>query len=291
MPQFFINLFTANTWQEAGAIGYTVTGFNEYQRSWAPRVNLGDIFICYLAHGGTKFVGALRVASDMYYDESRIWSERVFPVRFAVDPIATLDPADGLSIKDMPDLEMYSSNSWRGIVRSSLHSIVPEDGELLVSRLIDRANEVQGRGPGTEGVAPEPRLHRVLQDKLSEIGSLLGKHAQTEYREIPHIYDVVWKESERLPRASHVFEVQDRGNLIGALAKLQHARDVWGAKLFLLVTGEGDRRRVEQHVYPLLNGTFHGLSPHLTVLSPEQVNELHGVLSRHSEVLDSFFEN
>lgn len=82
-----------------------------------------------------------------------------------------------------------------------------------------------------------------------------------------------------------MFEVQGRGNLIEALAKLQHARDVWRSGLFLVVTGGRDRRRLEQLVAPLLSGTFHRLARSLTVLLPEQVEECHAALTRHRDLL------
>ena len=120
---------------------------------------------------------------------------------------------------------------------------------------------------------------------LQEVGAILGYHSETEYREPPHVYDVVWKEYPGATRASVVFEVQDRGNLIEALAKLQHARDAWGSRLFLVVTGERDQRRVDQLVAPLLVGTFHRLARDMMVLTSERVQDLHGVLEGNRELL------
>lgn len=130
-----------------------------------------------------------------------------------------------------------------------------------------------------------PRLHRELQDKLVEVARLLGFSAETEYSESPYRYDVVWKEFARAVRPEAVFEVQDKGNLTEALAKLQHARDIWATRLFLVVTGEKDQRKVEQLTGTYLSGTFHRLAPHLTVLTPSDVDSLHSDLARHGELL------
>ena len=135
----------------------------------------------------------------------------------------------------------------------------------------------------SESASPE-RRHERLKSMLTEIGTIMGFHAEQEFREAPYVYDVVWKEFVgSLP--SRVFEVQDRGNLIQALAKLQHAKDVWRSAVFLVVTGERDRRRLEQLVAPLLAGTFHRLARSLTVLLPEQIEELHSALVRHRELV------
>lgn len=140
--------------------------------------------------------------------------------------------------------------------------------------------------PGAPQQASDgPRLHKELEDQLSHIALLLGYHAETEFSEAPYRYDVVWKEYVGGVRPEDVFEVQDKGNLIEALAKLQHARDIWGSHLFLVVTGEKDQKKVQQLTGTYLAGTFHRLAPYLTVLTPEQVASLFADLDRHAELL------
>lgn len=140
--------------------------------------------------------------------------------------------------------------------------------------------------PVTTGLsASSGSRHAQLKQALVDIGRILGKEVHEEFREPPHIYDVIWKEYDAAPRASHAFEVQDRGNLIEALAKLQHARDIWGAAPFLIVTEEKDRERALQQVHPLLAGTFHRLAPHLVVVGGHQVEELHRALQENAEVV------
>lgn len=136
----------------------------------------------------------------------------------------------------------------------------------------------------------EESTHQSLKKKIREIGSILGKYAKEEYPAPPYVYDVVWKEVEGLPRPCHVFEVQDKGAVDGALAKLQHARDIWRPRLFLVVTGEKDRRKVDLLLKPFLDGTFHGISRDTTVLTAEVVDEIYNGLDRHREVIRQFLE-
>jgi len=137
-------------------------------------------------------------------------------------------------------------------------------------------------------VSPELRLHQQVQAQLEEIGRTFRKYAKKEYWESPYTYDVIWKETEWLPRITHAFEVQDKGNLIEALAKLKHAHDTWGSHLFLVVTGEKDRRKLDQILLPHFVGTFHEISRVTTVLSPEEVGELYELLNRFKEVIERF---
>lgn len=144
-------------------------------------------------------------------------------------------------------------------------------------------DEVHDAGP-----APEPpplRPHEHLKELLHQIGDILGHYPQVEVREPPYVYDVVWKAFPQAQRPGFVFEVQDKGNLIEALAKLQHARDTWGSKLFLTVTGDRDRKRIDRLVAPLLEGTFHRLAKDLVLLDPGQVEELYGALNRNRDLI------
>lgn len=133
-------------------------------------------------------------------------------------------------------------------------------------------------------------IHKSLQGKIQEIGLILGKYAKEEYPSTPYVYDVIWKEVEGLPRPSHVFEVQDKGAVDAALAKLQHARDIWRPKLFLVITGEKDKKKVDLLLKPFLEGTFHGISRDTMVITAEVIDEMHRALSTHREAIRQFLE-
>ena len=144
--------------------------------------------------------------------------------------------------------------------------------------------------PPLPAPALEESHHKQLQRKIREIGNILGRYSTEEFHVTPYVYDVIWKEIEGLPRPSHVFEVQDKGAVDGALAKLQHARDMWRPKLFLIVTGEKDKKKVNTLLRPFLEGTFHGISRDTTVLTAEMIDEIHEALSAYREVIGQFLE-
>ena len=88
----------------------------------------------------------------------------------------------------------------------------------------------------------EELTHTNIQSKLVEIGKILNYHAEVEFE----YYDVVWREKENSPRLSHVFEVQSKGNIDSAFAKLKRAFDAQRSKPFLVVNSERDTRRATQ---------------------------------------------
>lgn len=131
-------------------------------------------------------------------------------------------------------------------------------------------------------------VHTKLARQLEEIGRILGRYARRELRDGPYSYDVIWKDTEWLPRVTHVFEVQDKGKVLEALVRLKHAYDNWGARLFLVVTGEKDRARVEKLLVPFFAGAFHEIGSITSLLSPSEVEELHSTLDRYRGVMSRF---
>lgn len=153
------------------------------------------------------------------------------------------------------------------------------------SELTSHSGVAEARDSEVAPEIPPMRPHERLKELLRQLGEMLGHYPEAEFHEAPYIYDVVWKAFQQATRPGFVFEVQDKGNLIEALAKLQHAKDAWGSRLFLVVTGERDRKRIELLVAPLLTGTFHRLARELMVLGPEQVENLFESLNHNRDLL------
>ncbi len=303
--QYWLDLFTVKTWEEFLMNGAAVTGFRERRLNTAKRIRPGDYFICYLTRQ-SKLLGVLEALSGYYFDDkTRIWEDTIFPVRFKVRPVYQLDLKTAipiLSLKDRLSIfeNLKSPKRWSGFFRGSPAKFTPEDGEVIVSAIEEAAkhrtaNEQERiKEPKLEYVAvakvKEEKIHDTLKRQIKELGEILGRYAKEEYASPPYLYDVVWKEIEGLPRPSHVFEVQDKGAVDSALAKLQHARDMWRPRLFLVVTGERDRRKVDMLLEPFLRGTFHGIRRDTTVLTAETIAQIHQALSTHRELVKQFLE-
>lgn len=119
--------------------------------------------------------------------------------------------------------------------------------------------------------------HQAIQAMLVEIGNALNYHAQVEFE----YYDVVWREKESSLRLSHVFEVQSKGNIDSAFAKLKRAHDAQRSKPFLVLSSERDTRRAAQS----LEREFAELQEFITILSFAEVNRIHQNLQSISEIL------
>jgi hypothetical protein len=122
--------------------------------------------------------------------------------------------------------------------------------------------------------------HREIQLMLVEIGKSLNYFAEIEFE----FYDVVWREKPNSPRLSHVFEVQNKGNLDSAFAKLKRAFETQRSIPFLIVATERDTRRAIQS----LNCEFAELQETVTILSFAEIERIQRNLQSIAEILPKF---
>lgn len=128
--------------------------------------------------------------------------------------------------------------------------------------------------------------HTDIQQMLLDIGRVLGYHAQMEFE----YYDVVWRSGATSPRLSHVFEVQHKGNIDAALAKLKRAYDAQRSKPFLIVASERDTNRARRSLSLAQTGAFHEIGRVTSILSFEQLHRLHRALTSVEDLLSVLFE-
>jgi hypothetical protein len=128
--------------------------------------------------------------------------------------------------------------------------------------------------------------HEDIQQMIMDIGRVLKFYAQAEFE----YYDVIWKASKDSPRISHVFEVQRKGNIDAALAKLKRAYDAQRSKPFLILTSERDTNRAHASLSQAQTGAFHEIGRVTTILSFEQLGRLHQALLPIEDLLSTIIE-
>jgi hypothetical protein len=136
---YWLDLFTGTTWKEFQAAGARVTGFREKNWKRAANIRPGDIFLCYLV-GVKRWVGLLEVKGARYRDETPIFGEETFPVRFPVKPLVLLSPEHGVPMETLRGkLSFYHPDStgsaWSGHVRGSPTRYAPADGEAIAAAI------------------------------------------------------------------------------------------------------------------------------------------------------------
>lgn len=151
--------------------------------------------------------------------------------------------------------------------------------EQLQFSLPDEPNSVAA-------AANAPLSHSEVQQMLVDIGRVLGHDAESEF----DYYDVVWREAAGSPRLSHVFEVQHKGNIDAALAKLKRAYDAQRSRPFLVIASERDTNRAHMQLSLARTGAFHEIGHVTSLLSFEQLRRLHRALTSVEDILRQIFE-
>jgi hypothetical protein len=176
---FWLDLFTGTTWQEFQDAGSKVTGFRERNWNRAQRIAVGDIFLCYMV-GVKRWVGALRVKSKRYRDDSTIWKEEIFPVRFTVEPIILLTAEQGVPMEQMEGRLSFfkardTAKKWSGYVRNSPTCYSDKDGETILDALRGAEEDPVARPVDPRQLRRSANLYKTsLKQGNEEIEAVVG---------------------------------------------------------------------------------------------------------------------
>ncbi|HEY0384740.1 MAG TPA: hypothetical protein VGC64_01955 [Pyrinomonadaceae bacterium] len=203
-----------------------------------------------------------------------------------------------LEKEEVQSLDNGHRKQWRRLVQragfqlSEQHQLERRRGHWAITasgrrRVADEALDFSSSETGTPNSTPHALLtHGDIQQMLLDIGRVLGYHAQKEFE----YYDVVWRKSATSPRLSHVFEVQHKGNIDAALAKLKRAYEAQRSKPFLIIASERDTNRARRSMSQAETGAFHEIGSVTEILSFEQLHKLHRALVSVEGLLAGFFD-
>ncbi len=208
-------------------------------------------------------------------------------VRFLYERLVAYFPQ--ITEKEINEIKSGASKNWRKAVQKA--------GRMLDEKSCLKRNSgfwtmtAQGRNAVEAELlnftATETPLnqssHIDIQNLLIEIAGFLGFYAAMEFE----FYDVVWRETENSPRISHIFEVQHKGNLDSAFAKLKRAYQSQRTKPFLIISSEKDLNRARKS----LVREFQDLESVVTILTFVQVEKIYQNLKAVSEILPKLLEH
>ena len=150
MPNYFLNLFSVDTWRAFHEHGCSISGFSRHQRGQASKIEPDSLMLCYLV-GVSRWVGVLRVDSRCFEESTPIFSEAddKFVIRFNVTPLVTLQPETGIPITDG---KVWGALEWTRNIRPgavgwganfqrSLREIPQSDGKYLYELLAAQSQE------------------------------------------------------------------------------------------------------------------------------------------------------
>jgi hypothetical protein len=187
MPrQFWIDLFTGNTWREFLAAGGQVSGFRKKRAKAVHRIRVGDCLLCYLT-GVSRFIGALEVTSEAYEDSTPLWGEDSFPSRVRVKALVLLEPETAVPIHNLQDrLSIFRNQenprAWTGHFRGSPTKWSAPDGEVVLAALRDAAKHPVRRSVDPRKLA---RAIRTIETKIGPVTIPEAVHELDDGRALP----------------------------------------------------------------------------------------------------------
>lgn len=205
-------------------------------------------------------------------------------VRFLYDRLVSYFPT--LSDAEVSKIKIGKETRWKNAVQKAGKSL---DEQNLITR--ERGiwsltkKGIETINLETSGIILNKNennslTHLEIQRMIGEIGKILGYFSALEFE----YYDVIWRENSKNPRISHVFEVQSKGNLDSAFAKLKRAYDAQRSKPFLILSSERDTKRAHSS----LNKEFRELEKVITILSFVELRKIHENLNAIRDFLPNF---
>ncbi|MEP6902390.1 MAG: winged helix-turn-helix domain-containing protein [Actinomycetota bacterium] len=205
-------------------------------------------------------------------------------VRFLYDRLISYFPT--LSDAEISAIKFGEHKGWKKAVQKAGKKLAENN---LISRqrgiwkLTEKGKsvvEAETTGIILTKVRDESLSHQDIQKMIVKIGEILGFYAEPEFQ----FFDVVWRETHKHRRLSHVFEVQSKGNIDSAFAKLKRAHDEHRSKVFLILASERDTKRAIRS----LNQEFRELEYVLTILSFVELRKIYENLSSIADFLPNF---
>jgi hypothetical protein len=205
-------------------------------------------------------------------------------VRFLYERLIAYFPQ--ISDKEIQEIKNGANQHWRkavqkaGKVLDEKNFIKRTRGFWSITEKGKAVAEAETSGFTLTKTRNKEITHLSIQEMLVEIGESLGFYAEIEFE----YYDVIWRENARSQRISHVFEVQSKGNIDSAFAKLKRAYQNQRSKPFLVISSERDSNRAGKS----LSHEFQDVESSLTILSFAQVKKVHQNIKNIAEILKEF---
>jgi hypothetical protein len=193
-----------------------------------------------------------------------------------------------LSDPEITEIKNGANKKWRSAVQKAGKTLEEQKyirrnrGVWQITTNGKTAVQAETDGFSIIQTSVKPLNHRNIQNMIVQVGEILGFYAETEYE----FYDVIWRESEKSPRISHVFEVQSKGNIDSAFAKLKRAYDTQRSKPFLVLASERDTNRAIKS----LDNEFREIREKITILSFVEFRKIHENLSVIKDFLPAFLK-
>jgi hypothetical protein len=163
---YWVSVYSVQTWKES-LDHPTLSGFTTSVGSFAKRIKVGDVVLCYLAHGVSRFVGLKLVTGDCYRDDAPLFGKyEGNPWRITVEPIVLLTPETAVPIKEIKGLSFDFDKGWGYRVRKALNTWDDADGQIVEQAI--RSAQINPKYQAVPSQAGKPQW-MAKSDRLGSV--------------------------------------------------------------------------------------------------------------------------
>ena len=142
---YWLCIFSPETWQEFLAAGADTAGFQENRASLAKRLEPGDYLLCYVTKSSC-WIAILEVESKCFVDKTPIWKYSSFPYRVKVKTIYQLTLNTAIPVLSMKDeltvfQNLANSKIWSGSFRVSPFPWKTVDGDTVFTAIEEASQQ------------------------------------------------------------------------------------------------------------------------------------------------------
>lgn len=263
-----------------------IWGLEEKQKDVWDNLTKGDLILFYAKYPLKGIIGYGTIAT-VFKQDKPLWPEEIkknivkWPLRFEFNIEYCISPDEWAekSFQNEALIKPRLSNKGFGLIDKDFVLKV-----LLHFKSIGDISEIAKEFTTVSKLEklpllkPEKGLHERIKQRLIEIGKLQNFIAEAEYKMEETKLDVVWRRVEKsVP--TYVFEIQVKGNVYQAVAKLKHAFDLWNSNIYLIANK--NKREEFRH---LVSGTFHEIRERLTFINTDDISKLHMLKKEYKDL-------
>jgi hypothetical protein len=168
--QYWLDLFTVETWQQFLDAGGTISGFSPNRWARVRKMQPGDYLLCYLT-GASRFVGVLEVTDQPFQSsEPPIWAAN-YPSRVNVRVVAQLTPETAVPVHDLLSRFSFHDQSrphvWTGRFRGSPARWSERDAKVVEAAIMAAVDNPVER--------PLPKIRKPSAQPVKKISEKLGE--------------------------------------------------------------------------------------------------------------------
>jgi predicted RNA-binding protein len=285
MKRFWLAIGKDKNWDTAFR-NSNIWGLEEKNKEVWDNLARDDLLFFYVKYPLKGIIGYGTIVT-VFRQDKPLWPEEIkknqvrWPLRFEFDIEYCLPPDRwaGKSYKEEAWIKPRLSNKGFGLIDKELVSKVLEH-----FRALGDASEISKEFATGKKVEELPHAeieegtHELIKKRLVEIGKMQKFIAEPEYEMDGTKLDVVWRRVER-SAPTYAFEVQVKGNIYQAVAKLKHAFDLWNSNIFLIA--HKDR---QEDCRNLLSGTFHEIRDRLIFIEIKDIEKLHALKKEYKNL-------